>query len=144
MKISQAGLDLIKKFEGLRLDAYQCSAGVWTIGHGHTAKVRPGDRIDAQKAGEYLSNDVQGAESDVLRLLKVSITQGQFDALVSFVFNLGSGALAKSTLLRKLNAGDYAGAGKEFHKWVFAGGRKLEGLVRRRQAEYELFMGETK
>jgi lysozyme len=142
VKTSQAGLDLIKKYEGLRLEAYLCPAGVWTIGYGSTKDVKRGDKITTQQALQCLLDDVQGAESAVHRLVKVSITQGQFDALVSFVFNLGSANLASSTLLKKLNAGDYSGAAKEFRRWVFAGGKRLAGLVKRRADEEALFNGE--
>lgn len=140
MKLSEQGLDLIKHFEGLRLQAYQCSASVWTIGYGHTANVRPGDIIDEEQAGHLLCQDVTASEEAVIRLVRVSLSQHQFDALVSFVFNLGSGNFATSTLLKKLNAGDYIGAAEEFSRWVNAGGKKLLGLVRRRDAERQLFL----
>lgn len=142
MKISMYGLNLIKKFEGLSLQAYQCSAGVWTIGYGHTRGVRPGDIIDEAQAGIFLRRDVAASESTVMRFVTVVLNQHQFDALVSFVFNLGSGNFAASTLLRKLNAGDYAGAADEFPRWVHAGGKSLPGLVRRRAAERTLFLDE--
>jgi spore coat assembly protein SafA len=137
--LSQSGLDLIKGFEGLRLSAYQDSAGVWTIGYGHTGNVKPGDRITQAQADELLQKDTAWAQQAVRDQVKVPLTQGQFDALTSFTFNLGAGALAKSTLLSKLNAGDYGGAQAEFGKWVHAGGQVLQGLVRRRAAEAELF-----
>jgi len=137
--LSRNGLDLIKGFEGLRLSAYQDAAGVWTIGYGHTGSVHPGDRITQAQAEALLQKDTAWAQQAVRDQVKVPLTQGQFDALTSFTFNLGAGALAKSTLLRKLNAGDYAGAQAEFGKWVHAGGQVLQGLVRRRAAEAELF-----
>jgi lysozyme len=140
MKISVHGLNLIKRFEGLRLQAYQCSAGVWTIGYGHTSGVRPGDIIDEAQAGIFLRRDVAASENIVRRFVTVALNQHQFDALVSFVFNLGSGNFAASTLLRKLNASDYAGAAEEFSRWVHADGKPLPGLVRRREAERHLFM----
>ncbi|WP_337013686.1 lysozyme [Pantoea sp. AS142] len=140
MKISEHGLNLIKSFEGLRLQAYQCSAGVWTIGYGHTAGVLPGDITDEVQADIFLRNDIAASESTVMRLVAVALNQHQFDALVSFVFNLGSGNFAASTLLKKLNAGDYAGAAEEFSRWIHAGGKPLSGLVRRREAERKLFM----
>ena len=139
MQISKAGLDLIKQFEGLYLKAYRCPAGVPTIGYGHTAGVAMGQTITQQQADDYLRRDVRQFERAVARLVTVPLTQGQFDALVSFSFNLGEGALAQSTLLRLLNAGDYAGAGLEFERWNKAGGRVLPGLVRRRAAERALF-----
>lgn len=137
--LSQNGLDLIKGFEGLRLSAYQDSAGVWTIGYGHTGNVRPGDRITQAQAEALLQKDTAWAQQAVRDQVKVPLSQGQFDALTSFTFNLGAGALEKSTLLKKLNAGDYAGAQAEFGKWVHAGGQVLQGLVRRRAAEADLF-----
>ncbi len=137
--LSQNGLDLIKGFEGLRLSAYQDSAGVWTIGYGHTGNVKPGDRITQAQAEELLQKDTAWAQQAVRDQVKVPLSQGQFDALTSFTFNLGAGALEKSTLLKKLNAGDYAGAQAEFGKWVHAGGQVLQGLVRRRAAEADLF-----
>lgn len=139
MKTGEKGIDLIKHFEGLRLKAYQCSANVWTIGYGHTAGVRPGDTIDEAQAEAFLRKDIVDSENAVNRLVTVPLKQSQFDALVSFVFNLGSGNFRSSTLLRKLNAGDDAGAAAEFLRWVSAGGRRLAGLVRRREAEKTLF-----
>lgn len=139
MQISKAGLDLIKQFEGLYLKAYRCPAGVPTIGYGHTAGVAMGQTITQQQADDYLRRDVRQFERAVARLVTVPLTQGQFDALVSFAFNLGEGALAQSTLLRLLNAGDHAGAADQFDRWNKAGGRVLPGLVRRRAAERALF-----
>ena len=139
MQISKAGLDLIKQFEGLYLKAYRCPAGVPTIGYGHTAGVAMGQTITQQQADDYLRRDVRQFERAVARLVTVPMTQGQFDALVSFAFNLGEGTLAQSTLLRLLNAGDYAGAAAQFDRWNKAGGRVLPGLVRRRAAERALF-----
>lgn len=139
MQISKAGLDLIKQFEGLYLKAYRCPAGVPTIGYGHTAGVSMGQTITQQQADDYLRRDVRQFERAVARLVTVPLTQGQFDALVSFAFNLGEGALAQSTLMRLLNAGDYAGAAAQFDRWNKAGGRVLPGLVRRRAAERALF-----
>lgn len=139
MQISKAGLDLIKQFEGLYLNAYRCPAGVPTIGYGHTAGVAMGQTITQQQADDYLRRDVRQFERAVARLVTVPLTQGQFDALVSFAFNLGEGALAQSTLLRLLNAGDHAGAAAQFDRWNKADGRVLPGLVRRRAAERALF-----
>ena len=137
--LSAQGLELIQGFESLRLNAYQDSAGVWTIGWGHTGGVRPGDRITRAQADAYLQQDTGWAQQAVSDLVHVPLTQGQFDALTSFTFNVGRGALEDSTLLRKLNAGDYAGAQAQFGRWVHAGGEVLQGLVRRRAAEAELF-----
>ncbi len=139
LSLSQKGLDLIKGFEGLRLNAYQDSGGVWTIGYGHTGGVKPGDSISQAQAEQYLRQDTGSAQQAVRNAVKVPLTQNQFDALVSFTYNLGAGALQKSTLLKKLNAGDYAGAQAEFGKFVHAGGQVLQGLVRRRGEEAALF-----
>ncbi len=143
MHISDAGLALIRQFEGLRLLAYKCAAGVWTIGYGSTAGVKPGQSITAERAEELLREDVARFEAAVSRLVTVPLSQGQFDALVSFAFNLGAKALEKSTLLRLLNAGDYSGAAAQFDRWVYASGKKLSGLVKRRAAERALFEGKS-
>lgn len=148
MYISKKGLELIKKFEGLRLKAYKCPSGIWTIGYGHTKGVYPGMTITEELADKFLVDDIWYFERDVESLVKVPLTQGQFDALVSFAFNVGSDiddddipeGLGDSTLLKKLNSGDYAGAADEFPKWVYSRGKKLKGLVRRRAAERELFL----
>jgi lysozyme len=150
MHISQKGIDLIKHFEGLYLMAYLCPAKVWTIGYGHTGikhndgTVKPGQRITRARAEELLAMDLNTKYApDVRRMAKVPLTQTQFDALVSFHFN--TGALGRSTLLRKLNAGDYKGAAAEFARWTRGGGKVLSGLVRRRKAERHLFeTGELK
>lgn len=139
MHTSQKGLDLIKSFEGLRLSAYKCPADVWTIGYGTTAGVKPGQTITKERAEELLREDLKRFEGYVDRLVKVPLTQGQYDALVSFVYNLGPDALEKSTLLDQLNLGDYDSAAEQFGRWVKAGGKTLAGLVRRRAAERALF-----
>lgn len=136
------GKDIIKKWEGLRLKAYLCPAGVPTIGYGHTYNVKMGQTISVSQAELFLDHDYQDAEEQVLSLVKVPLTENQLGALTSFVFNLGSGNLSRSTLLRKLNQGDYTSAAEEFNKWVFAGGKKLNGLVKRRAEERELFIAE--
>lgn len=141
--ISQAGADLIKKFEGLRLDAYYDHIGVLTIGYGTTnsvlpadCKIKPGQCISLEKAEEYLRLGVDTNFSPAVnKLVKVQITQRQFDSLVSFAYNVGAGNLTSSTLLKKLNAGDVVGAQKEFLKWNKAGGKVARGLTRRRLAE---------
>ena len=140
MEISNRGIELIKKFEGLRLTAYRCSAGVLTTGYGHTRGVKAGDLITARQADEFLREDVRSAELVVNLDVKVWLSQGQFDALVSFVFNLGAGNFVKSTLLRKLNDGNYVGAADQFGRWIYAGKTELPGLIRRRAAERELFL----
>lgn len=149
MRISDKGISLIKQFEGLRLTAYQDSVGVWTIGYGWTQPVdgkpiRPGMTIKEETAERLLRTGLVGYESDVSKLVKVKLTQGQFDALVSFAYNLGARALSTSTLLQKLNAGDYAGAADEFPRWNKAGGKVLAGLTRRREAERALFLSDGK
>lgn len=142
MKISAQGIGLLIHFEGFRDKAYRDSTGTWTIGYGSTKGVHPGQRMTREQASIRLYSDVDQAEAAVNRLVTVPLTQGQFDALVSFVYNLGPGALAKSTLLSRLNAGDYPGAADEFLRWVKAGGRRLQGLVRRRAAERAMFLSE--
>ncbi len=145
MQISKSGIELIKRFEGLRLKAYQDSVGVWTIGYGWTQpvdgkKVGPGMQIDQATADRLLKCGVVQYEQGVNQLVKVKITQGQFDALVSFAYNLGLRSLSTSTLLKKLNDGDKQGAADQFGRWVNAGGKRLDGLVARRAAEREMFL----
>jgi len=140
METSENGIALIKKYEGLYLYAYQCPANIWTIGHGHTLNVLPGDKITQCEADRLLRFDILSYEKIVVRHVKVPLTQGQFDALVSFVFNLGEGNFRRSTLLYKLNSGDYKGAANEFCRWVNVCGNVALGLVRRRQAERKLFL----
>lgn len=141
MKTSDAGIMLIKSFEGLKLVAYKCPAGIWTNGYGHTGPdVTPGQVITQAQADALLARDLERFEAGVSRLVSVQLTQNQFDALVCFSFNLGLGALQGSTLLRLLNAGDYAGAAAQFPRWNKAGGKELPGLTRRRSAEQALFM----
>jgi lysozyme len=144
MKTSAKGIALIKEHEGKRLKAYLCPAGVWTIGYGHTTgagspAVREGMKITAAEADAILVRDLGIFERGVLNAVKVPLTQGQFDALVSFAFNCGIGALQKSTLLRKLNAGNYDAVPAELMKWTRAGGKVLPGLVRRRREEAALW-----
>ena len=149
MEISQKGIELIKNFEGLKLVAYLCSAGVPTIGIGTTVyfdskqKVSLGDRITEARAVELFRSDVTETEDYVKKLVKVELSQDQFDALVSFTYNLGPTNLKESTLLRVLNEGDYPLAAAEFRKWRKSGGKVSNGLVRRRKAEEKLFCGCT-
>jgi lysozyme len=139
MIINQAGLDLIKEFEGFRSHPYQCSAGVWTTGYGHTNKVTKDTMgMSLKQAEEVLKLDVQDAEKVVTKLVKVPLTENQFSALVSLVFNCGPNPL-KLTLGKKLNNGDYIGAAKEFVKWNRARSIIVDGLTRRRVAEKKLF-----
>ena len=131
--------ELIKEFEGLRLKSYKCPAGIWTIGWGHTKGIIEHDTINEAQAESFLDYDILWANRAVDDLVTVPLNDFQRAALISFVFNLGKGKLMGSTLLRKLNTGDYLGAAKEFDRWVFANGTKLPGLVRRRAAERKMF-----
>lgn len=146
MNTSKAGLDLIKQFEGLRLKAYKCPANVWTIGYGHTSAagqpaVKSGMSITEAQANKILASDLGQYEDAINNSVKVDLTQNQFDALVSFVYNVGIGAFQKSTLLKKLNAGQYDVVPGELMKWTKSGGKELPGLVRRRRAEAALWRG---
>lgn len=146
MKASKDALALIKHFEGCRLKAYPDPGSEdgrpWTIGYGHTGKeVTKGLIWTQAQADAALEDDAARFAMDVERLIKVSVTQWQFDALVSFAYNLGAGALAGSTLLRLLNTYDHDGASKQFARWNKNGGQVMRGLVRRRAAETALFLG---
>ena len=143
--ISKTGIDLISSFEGIRLNAYDDGVGVWTIGIGTTiypngTKVKKGDKCTQEQALEYLQHDLKSFEKTVNDSVKVPLSQNQFDALVSLSYNIGSGAFKNSTLLKKLNAKDYAGAADQFLVWNKGGGKVLKGLVRRRDAERALFL----
>jgi GH24 family phage-related lysozyme (muramidase) len=145
MKISAAGIELLKQFEGCRLTAYQDSVGVWTIGFGTTAGVKEGQTISQVKAEEYLRFDLAIFEKAVTESLKVPVNQNQFDALVSFTYNVGVSAFRSSTLLNLINEKtDKKVVAAEFSKWVKAGNQTLPGLVSRRKAESELFLKGTK
>lgn len=140
MQTSNKGIALIKGFEGLRLKAYKCSAGVWTIGYGHTKGVREGQTITEEQAESLLREDLRTFEVGVSSLVTVFLHQCQFDALVSFAFNVGLQALKTSTLLRRLNNREPAErVAAEFLRWNKAGGKVLAGLTRRRQAEADMF-----
>ncbi len=146
MRMSAAGLAIVKEFEGLRLKAYKCPAAVWTIGYGHTSAagapiVNPDLVITKDEAEEVLERDMEQYEEGVRKYVKVDLTQGQFDALVDFAYNAGVGALAKSTLLKKVNAEKFDEVPAEFMKWTKGGGKELPGLVRRRRAEVKLWRG---
>ena len=142
MKTSEAGLNLIKKHEGLRLEAYKCPSGVWTIGYGHTLGVRPWSVVTKAQAEEKLREDVQVAERtvDQLRYLQSKLEQCQYDALVCFVFNVGVNAFIQSTLRKKVigNPTDPL-IRLEFERWVYAEGKKLPGLIIRRNDEARLY-----
>jgi lysozyme len=133
--INAAGLALIKRHEGLRLDAYLCPAGVLTIGYGHTGDVRPLQRITQQEADALLLNDVARFEKGVSALVVAPLNDNQFSALVCFAFNIGLGALAASTLLSLLNRGWYQQVPAQFMRWTKAGGCELQGLIKRRRDE---------
>lgn len=142
MDIDGQGIELIKQFEGYRAYPYQDAAGLWTIGYGHLIKDSesfPHD-LDINEATALLYQDAQIAVDAVNDLVSVSLTQNQFNALVSLVYNIGRGAFASSTLLRKLNAGDYQGAFNEFPRWNKAGGQVIAGLTNRRAAEARIFI----
>lgn len=143
MILSKKGRKFIQNFEGLRLEAYLCPAGVWTIGYGHTAGVVMRQKISEKQADEFFDKDIKQFEDAVNSLVKVPLKQGQFDALVSFAFNLGIGSLRDSTLLRLLNSGNYTGAAEQFLVWnkIRKNGKlvRCEGLTKRRQAEREMF-----
>lgn len=141
---SGKGLALTEQWEGCRLTAYQDQVGVWTIGYGHTgADVTPGLAITQQQAEALLAKDVLTAARCVNTMVKLQLTQCEFDALVDFVFNLGTGAFSRSTLLADLNSGNLAGAAAQFESWDRAGGVVVAGLLRRRQAEAGLFQSEA-
>ena len=138
--ITQEGLDLIKHFEGFSPSVYTCPAGYATIGYGHLiTKSESFKTITEDAAQELLRSDAEAAERAVLRYIDVPLTDGQFDALVSFTFNLGSGALQRSTLRRKVNRQAHSEVPSQLNRWVWAGGRKLPGLVVRRHLESQLY-----
>ena len=141
MKISSEGLALIKKFEGCELTAYKCAAGVWTIGYGHIKGVYEGQTITQSEAESMLQHEMKEYEGYINSAVTVSLSQNQFDALVSWVFNLGNGNLRASTLLKVVNAEDYEGVPAQIKRWNKAGGKVLQGLIRRREAEALLWQG---
>ena len=141
MKVSQNGLALIQRFEGFEPQIYKDAAGYPTIGYGHL--IRKGEDfsqgLTREEGKVLLQQDAAFAEAAVKRLIQIRLSQSQFDALVSFTFNLGGGALQRSTLRRKVNRAEHAEVPSELLRWVWAGGRKLRGLIRRRQAEARLY-----
>lgn len=143
METSENGLALIKKYEGLRLNAYRCPVGVPTIGYGHTRGVKMGDTITPADANELLREDVGEVEKAITQqmvLSDIKLRQGQFDALVSFAFNLGMGNLIGSTLWRIIRQNpDSSDIPVQFRRWVNAGGKRLQGLVNRREDEIKLY-----
>lgn len=146
MKTSDHGIAFIKRWEGVKLNAYLCPANVWTIGVGHTAamgdpKPVKGMRISEAEADMILRRDLKQIERDIIAAVKAPLSQNQFDTLVSFVFNVGIGAFRKSTLLKKLNGGDAKAVPSELMKWTRAGGKVVQGLVNRRKAEADMWRG---
>lgn len=139
--ISQKGFDLIKHFEGFSATVYHCPAGYPTIGYGHLVKDYElfDGPISNRIAERLLRHDTRSAEKAVSRLIRVQLTQGQYDALISFTYNLGSGALQRSTLRRVINRGHHHEVPNQLKRWIWAGGRKLKGLIRRRDAEAILY-----
>ena len=138
-QVDDEGREAIKRFEACRLGAYQDAVGIWTIGYGSTRGVRAGMTITQEEADRRLADDLAPAESAVDRLVMVDLTDGQFDALVSFVFNVGEGTFAKSTLLKTLNAGHYSAVPAQLQRFRYAHGRPLKGLAARRAAEAGLW-----
>lgn len=140
MKISKIGLELIKSFEGCRLNAYLDAVGIPTIGYGSTKDVNIGDTITQNEAETLLHQDLIRFEKCINEYVNVDLDQNEYDALICFAFNVGCNAVKNSTLLKLLNSGDFAGAAQQFKRWDKAGGKPLAGLTRRRQAESELFL----
>ncbi len=141
MTLSDSGKQFIKSKEALRLESYQDAVGIWTVGFGHTGpEVKEGLSITQDAAEALLLSDLETVEKCIKNSVSVELTQGQFDALCSFVFNLGCMALRNSTLLRKLNSGDDVGASEEFLRWDHAQGKVLAGLTKRRSQESEMFL----
>ena len=145
MSVSNKGVDLICEFEGKRLVAYDDGVGIWTIGFGtikypNGVRVKKGDTCTLDQAKEYMRHDLIEFEHTVNSSVKVPLNQNQFDALVSLAYNIGSNAFKSSTLVKKLNAGDYQGAADQFNVWVNAGGKRMQGLVNRRDKEKLLFL----
>ena len=145
MSVSNKGVDLICEFEGKRLAAYDDGVGVWTIGFGtikypNGVRVKKGDTCTLEQAKEYMRHDLIEFEYTVNSSVKVPLNQNQFDALVSLAYNIGSSAFKSSTLVKKLNTGDYQGAADQFNVWINAGGKRMQGLVNRRDKEKLLFL----
>lgn len=138
-EVSELSYDIIKQWEGYREEAYQDVAGIWTIGYGHTKNVHPGDICTKDEANKYLQEDLWWCHQ-ALSVIEVPLTINQKEALISFIYNVGPSAFLKSTLLKKLNQSDYFGAANEFLRWNKAGGRVIQGLINRREAEKELFL----
>ena len=139
MKTGTKGIELIKHFEGCELEAYKCAAGVWTIGYGHIKGVTSDSVITQEQAEQMLVEELNEYEGYINNMVTMPLSQNQFDALVSWVYNLGGGNLKASTLLKVVNSGEFNGVPEQIMRWNKAGGKVLEGLTRRRQAEADLF-----
>ena len=135
------GVALIQKFEGCELEAYKCPADVWTIGYGHTKGVVEGMKITKEEAEQMLIDELHEYENYINKYVNVALSQNQFDALVSWVYNLGPANLTASTMLKVLNNGEYEEVPAQMKRWNKAGGKVLDGLVRRREAEALLYLG---
>jgi lysozyme len=139
MQTSNEGIELIKDLEGLRLTAYDCPAGVCTIGYGHTRGVYSGMKITEEEAEKFLREDIKEAEQAIEKLVEIELTQNQYDALVSFIYNVGTNAFKNSTLLKKINNNQLSTVPYEFNRWVRSGGKFNRGLQNRRNREVALF-----
>lgn len=142
LETSENMIAVIKKFEGLRLSVYLCPAGVRTIGYGHALRFNEYGikKITEEQAEKYLCDDLKKFENSIKKLVKVPLSQCQFDALVSLVFNIGATNFRNSTLLKYLNNSEYSLAAEQFERWIYASGKKLDGLIVRRKAEKEIFL----
>ena len=145
MKTSQRGIALIKKFEGCRLKAYKCPANIWTIGYGHTGVVNGKPITEKTTITELMAEtllviDLQRFEKAINQLVKKPLTQNNFDSLISFVFNIGISAFEKSSMLKLINQGHFDLAAQQFDRWIYGGGKKLAGLIKRRAEEKMLFL----
>lgn len=142
-RLSPQGYELLTNTEGCRRQPYQCSAGVWTNGIGHTQNVNPDTRVTDAQIARNLLQDIRIAESHVQRCIRTPLTPGQYDAFVSFAFNVGGGAFCRSTLVKKAQAGDIIGSCKELERWVNADNKPVSGLIKRRRAEAEHCLGQS-
>lgn len=140
MEISEIGINLIKQFEGCRLKSYKCPAGIWTIGYGHTKDVKEGLTITQEKAEALLKQDLKIHCKNVSNLVKIPLKQNEFDALVSFEYNVGYGNFSKSTMLKLINSGNKKDASDEFDKWIYVNGKEVKGLKIRRAKEKAYFI----
>ena len=139
MRTSEPGKEFIKDFEGCKLEAYQCSGGVWSIGYGHTRNVQEGDKITSKEADAFLVKDIEMVEVHVDRLVNVHLLRHEWDAIVSWCFNLGCGNLRASTMLQVINSGDLDKVSEQIIRWDKVGKKAVAGLTRRRKAEAQLF-----